>query len=43
MTKEKPSSALKELINTNKVQLEVVKWVKKDKDIKKPERPLKSS
>ncbi|RFU31044.1 hypothetical protein B7463_g5287, partial [Scytalidium lignicola] len=30
MTKGKPSSALKQLLDTNKVQLEVVEWVERD-------------
>ncbi|RFU29267.1 hypothetical protein B7463_g7078, partial [Scytalidium lignicola] len=30
MTKGKPSSALKRLLDTNKVQLEVVEWVEHD-------------
>ena len=29
MTKEKPSTALKQLIDTNKVRLEVVEWVER--------------
>ena len=32
MTKEKPSGALQQLIDTNKVQLEVVEWVERKGD-----------
>ena len=32
MTKDKPSNALQQLLDTNRVQLEVMEWVERDRD-----------